>query len=139
MPKVRSEMSPNNKWWISKHRFLELYHYCLQYKEWKDEYESLDGKKSINYDGMPHGTNTGDPTYDLAVRRVELKNKIQMVQMTSHETDIALQKYILEGVTNENATFEYLYFKMGMPCSRNTYYERRKKFYWLLDKHLNKK
>ena len=25
------------KYDISKHRFLELYHFCMQYNEWKDE------------------------------------------------------------------------------------------------------
>ncbi|MXP77257.1 hypothetical protein GN277_18300 [Lachnospiraceae bacterium WCA-9-b2] len=37
MPDVR----PINKkkYEISKHRFLELYYYCMQYREWVDELE----------------------------------------------------------------------------------------------------
>ena len=34
MGKVRTL---NTKYGISKHRFKELYYWCLQYNEWKDE------------------------------------------------------------------------------------------------------
>lgn len=35
---VRSELSKRNKWHISKHKFLELKHFCLQYPEWHKLY-----------------------------------------------------------------------------------------------------
>lgn len=38
---IRAEISKKGKWWISKHRYYELKHYCLQYKEMKEELESL--------------------------------------------------------------------------------------------------
>lgn len=28
---IRPEISPKNKYWISKHRHYELKHFCLQY------------------------------------------------------------------------------------------------------------
>ena len=32
----RAEVSKKNKYYISKHRYYELKHFCLQYKEWED-------------------------------------------------------------------------------------------------------
>ena len=136
MTKIRAELSRKNKYWISKHRFYELYHFCLQYQEWKDEYATLDGKKAINMDGMPHGSGVGSPTEALGIQRAELSAKINLVESAAHETDPALEKYIIKGVTDENATFTYLKMIMGIECSDFTYYARRRKFFWILDKKL---
>ena len=38
---IRNEISKKNKWYIGKHRYLELKHFCLQYPEWKEEYHRL--------------------------------------------------------------------------------------------------
>lgn len=133
------ELSKKNKYWMSKHRFLELYHYCLQYKEWQDEYNSLNGRKSINYDGMPHASNTGDQTYELAQRRAALKTKIEEIEETAKETDARFYTYILRAVTDDTVTYNYLHQVMGIPCGKNMYYDLRRKFYYYLDKKLKKK
>lgn len=138
MGKVRAELSRKNKYWISKHRFYELYHFCLQYQEWKDEYNTLDGKKAINMDGMPHGSSVGSPTEALGIRRAELYNKIHLVEAIANEADPALSKYILKGVTEEGITFTYLQMRMGINCAPGTYYDRRRRFFWLLDKKYKK-
>ena len=134
MTKIRAELSRKNKYWISKHRFYELYHFCLQYKEWKDEYSTLDGKKAINMDGMPHGTSVGSPTENLAIRRAMLSEKMHLVESVASEADPALAKFILKGVTEEGITFTYLQMRMDMNCAPGTYYDRRRRFFWLLDK-----
>lgn len=41
MSYVKSELSQNNKYWIPRHRYFELKHFCLQYPEWKKEYIEL--------------------------------------------------------------------------------------------------
>jgi len=131
---MRSEISKKSKYWIERQRYLLLYHYCLQYQSWKDEYSTLDGKKAMVYDGMPHGTSVGSPTESLAIKRAELSAQIQGLEQTAYEADPALAKWILKGVTDENATYTYLQMMMDIPCSRNTYYSRRRYFFWLLDK-----
>ena len=37
---IRPEVSVKNKYWISRHRYYELKHFCLQYGEWKQAYNS---------------------------------------------------------------------------------------------------
>lgn len=39
----RAEVSKRNKYYISKHRYYELKHFCLQYPEWKHALDILDG------------------------------------------------------------------------------------------------
>lgn len=43
---IRAEVSTKNRYWIEKHRYYELKHFCLQYSQWKKMYVSLDGLPS---------------------------------------------------------------------------------------------
>lgn len=135
MPDIRP--INQDKYKISKHRFLELYHFCMQYQEWKDELKYLtDTVKSMDYSGEIKGIGTGSPTEKLAIRRNELRRKCELIEQTAIEADPEIYQYILEGVTADYASYKYLSCVMGIPCSKNTYYGRRKKFYWLLSKKI---
>ena len=135
MAKVRPLNS--RKYDISKHRFLELYHHCLQYNEWKDELKyQTDTVKSIQISDMPHGTTVGDPTSNLAVRRAKLDEQCKLLEDTAKEADAELWEYILKGATNEDASYKYLKLIMNIPCGKNYYYEKRRKFFFLLSKKI---
>ena len=60
-----------------------------------------------------------------------LIDKIQMVESCAYQADSELHEYLLRGVT-EARTFENLKARLDIPCSRNTYYDRYRKFFWLL-------
>ena len=130
----RAEVSKKNKYWISKHRFYEISHHCMQYNEWKDEYRTLSaqGVKAVQYDGMPHGTTVGQPTETIGLRLAELRNKIESVERAAEETDPFFAKFILKAVTNEGITYNYLREIMDMPCDKNKYTKIRRKFYWIM-------
>ena len=134
----RAKISKKNKYWISKHRFYEIEHHCLQYEEWKDEYFTLStqGVSGVDYDGMPHGTNVGNPTETVGMRMAILKGKIDTVEKAAEEADPELAKYILKAVTNEGISFNYLKMVMGIPCEKDMYYNRRRKFYWLMSQRM---
>lgn len=38
---IRPELSETNRYWIEKHRYYELKHFCLQYPLWRHAYNSL--------------------------------------------------------------------------------------------------
>ena len=40
---IRPEVSSKKEYWLSRHRYYELKHFCLQYPEWKRNYRALDG------------------------------------------------------------------------------------------------
>jgi hypothetical protein len=128
----------NSKYYISKQKYLTARHFCLQYSEWLDEYNALSSGSisGINYDGMPHGSGSGNPTEAKAIRMAELSSKIEMVEQTAIEAGGEIAEWILKGVTIESATFNYLKMVTGIPCERDMYYERRRKFYWLISQKI---
>lgn len=135
MPQQRAVLSPKNKYWISKHRFYEICHHCYQYGEWKDEVAMLNdvSVKGLDYDKPPADPNAiGDATANIATRMAQLRNRMELIEQTAEEADPVIAKWLLKAVTEENVTFNYLKQVMGIPCEKDMYYERRRKFYWLM-------
>ena len=52
---IRSVVSKKNPYYISKHRMLELKHFCMQYEEWRQEYVKLTVLQSYGYGKIPGG------------------------------------------------------------------------------------
>lgn len=130
--KLRATIAKSNPYWISKHRYYELKHFCLQYKEIKEMYIStLDrSKEGILISNTPEWS---DPTSDISARREFLKRKLDSIENSANCTDEYLAKYILKGVT-EGKSYTYLRTFMEMPCGKDKYYDLRRKFFWILDK-----
>lgn len=134
--KIRAKLSEKNKYWISKHRYYELKHFCLQYPLWKRAYAALDDicLSSTNLDiitsscGFP-----GDPTAKCALMKVYYSERIEMVEKAAMAADKDLYFYILKAVTEE-ASYSYLKTRLEMPCGKDMYYDRYRKFFWLLSK-----
>ena len=115
-----------------------MYHYCLQYPEWEDEYSVLKantGISAVNYDGTSHGSGIGDPTSSDAMRLADLDMKMQQVKDAVHEVAPELYQWLLKGVT-EDRPFWYLKDVMKIPCEKDMYYDRRRKFYYLMAKRI---
>lgn len=131
-------LSTKNPYYLTKHRFYEVYHYAMQYQEWKDEYRTAEQTmRGIAYDGVKvKSSGSGDTLERVAIRLTELSEKIEMLETVARETDKDLSEYILRGATDEQVTYNYLSMVLHIPCSRNTYYSLRRKFYWLLSKRL---
>ena len=122
------------KYGISKNRFWELYYWCLQYNEWRDELKyKTDAVKSIEVTDMPVAHENGDSTQELAIRRAQLEQNCKIIEQTVLEADSEIYQYLLKAVTDENVTYRYLKLVMGIPCGKKMYYDRRRKFYWLLN------
>lgn len=128
---IRTELSKSNKYWISKHRRLELTHFCLQYPEWEKMVND-----AIFYpkkgDGIIGG-NTPDITGNTAVKIYEIKKNMDMVKNVCFEADNTIYQWLFLGVTR-GFSFNYLKLHYDIPCEKNMYYDRYKKFFYLLDK-----
>jgi hypothetical protein len=121
------------KYEISKHKFLYVYHFCMQYNEWQTELKYMTNTvKSLEITDMPVTHENSDSTSRLAVRRAELERKCKLIEQTAIEADAGIYQYILKAVTNEGFTYNYLREVMDIPVSHNTFYNRRRKFYWLM-------
>lgn len=95
---IRPEITSSSQYHISRHRYYELKHFCLQYNEW-------------------HGDKARYKT---------------LVRDTCNSADECIGQYIFKAVT-EGRSYTYLKTKMNMPCSRSMYFDRYRKFFWLLN------
>lgn len=136
--KIRPEISIKNKYHIDKHRHYELKHFCLQYPKWKKAYKEVDDTsvslsmlENVNSSNIP-----GDPTAKRAILKAHYSEKINLIEKTAMETDQYLCGYILKAVTEE-LSYTYLKTRLGIPCGRDMYYDRYRKFFWLLDEARN--
>lgn len=134
--RIRPELSEKNKYWISKHRYYELKHFCLQYQLWKKAYAALDSLtiKSPILDDLMSNTNIpGDPTAKWGIARAYYSERIHMIEKAAMAADKELCVYILKAVTEE-LSYNYLKSRLEMPCGKDMYYDRYRKFFWLLSK-----
>lgn len=136
--RIRPELSENNKYWISKHRYYELKHLCLQYPVWKSAYAAFDdtGIPLSMIENAPTSNMLGDHNRKREVMKTYYKEKINLIEKVALETDQYLYMYILKAVT-EGLPYKYLKSKLNIPCSRDMYYDRYRKFFWLLSKERN--
>lgn len=133
MAKVRARFSRKSKYYISKTAFLTVFWYCLNYPEWKAEHDLNIGLKSSNGNG---GGGISDPTAAQAIRLSDLAERIDMIEQTAFDAEPELHPYLLWYVTREDLTFDKLK-ALGMNCERDMFYDRRRKFYWMLSQRLN--
>ena len=128
-----------DKYSISNYRFRELHYFCLQYNEWKEKVRELqEALKGIQYSDMPHSNNPGDPTFDIATKCAKYSSKCDVIEKAAKIADPELYSYIIYAVTNKDVTFNNLKARKDIPCERDRFYDRRRKFYFMLDILLNK-
>lgn len=133
---VRPEISDKSKYWIEKHRYYELKHFCLQYLIWKKAHDALDGLSKRPADlevFVKSGQVVGDPTARCGVARAYYAERMKMVEQAALGADAELYPYILRAVT-EGLSYTALKMQADLPCCKDVYYDRYRRFFWLLSK-----
>ena len=131
---MRPELSKKNKYWIDKNRYYELKYYCLQYPLWKKAYEQLDAIHTTSFDLIRvQDGSIRDYVALCAEERSVYLDRICTIEKAARDADPYLASYILKAVT-EGLSFTYLKARLEIPCSRDTYYDRYRRFFWLLDR-----
>lgn len=135
---IRAKISEKNRYWIDKHRHYELKHFCLQYPKWKKAYADLN-ELSVTLSKLEREASTnvpGDPTAKCAVKKAYYAERIKLIERAAKEADDQLYTYILKAVT-EDLSFTNLKTRLEIPCGRDMYYDRYRKFFWLLSEARN--
>ena len=129
---IRPELSPDNKYYISRHRFYELKHFCLQYPEWKANYlvtDSITKRSSAEV----RSSDISDPVFCAVERRESYFRLMEMVEQTCIAADSDIYQWLLKAVCY-GISYTELRTKYDMPCGKDLFYDRYRKFFWLLDK-----
>ena len=122
---------------LSRFEYGNAKWFSLRYPEWLDEYNRLkDSVGAINYDSMPGGSGkVCDATMELATKRAEIRDKMLKVENAAYDAGGDIAEYILKSVIYEGNTFERMK-ALGLPCERTMFYERRRKYYYLLSQRI---
>lgn len=129
---LRSTLSEKNPYWIEKHRYYELKHFCLQYPYWKQQLASITDLRAHDHTRLTGG-DLPDPVVAIAEQRLFYEERMTMVRDVAFETDRVIGQYIFDAVTS-GASYERLFGCEVAPCSREVYYTLYRRFFWLLDK-----
>lgn len=130
MKNQRSELSAKNKYWIPKFRYLELKNFCLQYPDWKLALKEISLLQS--HPAVTPSSNVSDPTNKMALYRLRYEENIQLIESVAEQSDPDLAKWIIKGVT-ESLSYDYLKYQLEIPAGRDMYYDRYRRFFWILD------
>lgn len=131
---IRPELSTKNKYWIDKLRYYELKYFCLQYSTFKKTYAAINelSASSFMLDRIPSSNIPGDLTSKCAMKKAYYADKIHAIEQAAMDADEDLYMYILKAVT-EGLSYTYLKTNLDIPCSKDTYYDRYRRFFWLLN------
>lgn len=132
---IRPELSSKNKYWIERHRYYELKHFCLQYPIWKRAYTELDGyhRRSGSMIDAINDIRLSDPTERYVEDRLYFSDRMKLVEQAAIGSSIELASYILKAVT-EGMSYDHLKTTYNIPCGKDVYYELYRRFFWILDK-----
>ncbi len=130
---IRPEISEKNKYYIDKHRYYELKHFCLQYNEWKKAYASCNDAIifASKFDRQPSSNIPSDITAKYGMMKAHYDRRIKLIEECAMEADEFLYRYILRAVT-EGLSYTNLKVSHNIPCGRDMYYDRYRRFFWLL-------
>lgn len=130
MSSIRPEISKKKPYWISRHRYYELKHYCMQYHEWQYLYLTCDGVMAAGL-GLPSGNPYKDPVGKSVVIRDRYLRDMKLVEDAAEMTDHVIGRYIFLAVT-EGRSYENLRTTLEIPCCKDVYYELYRKFFYIL-------
>lgn len=105
---------------LSKHRFYELKHFCLQFPEWEQLYKQSDGWFKMI------GSNESDTTSRDGIRRADLAWKMTLIREVCHDVceqyECDIFKYVILGIppvlSKEQIDFWHYYRKFFWELSR---------------------
>lgn len=130
--KVRPSVSNRNQYYIDKHRYYELKHFCLQYPVWRKLRNAISGVSDPSDTYISKTNGVDDPTARAAMLRAYYSERIELIERAANETDAVIGGYLLKGVT-EGLSYDQMAARYSVPCCREVYYRLYRRFFWLLD------
>lgn len=130
---IRPEVSKKNEYYIDRHRFYELKHYCMQYKSWKKDLDAINLYPTRALDRIAYRSDTSDPVLKLVEAREYYAKRIYILEEVARQADPIIGPCVLEGIVT-NTSYEKLRARIDIPCCKDIYYTIYRRFFWLLDK-----
>ena len=131
----------NGKYKISDHAYWELYHFCLRYWEFKKKIDEImlsgGGNGVVTYSET--SGRYSDPTANKAIKLEPLNRNCELIEQTAMETDGNIYQPLFNNITTGVTYDQMKACGIKILCGRRQFYNKRKKFFWLLEqKHAAK-
>ena len=128
-----------DKYGISSKRYKELCGFCEQYPDWKKELLNHSYLSAVQYHDTPGNPNRGtsDATGDTAVRLAIFDRNCTLIERVAREAGEESWEFIIKSVCYE-VPLTYLVNVENLCMSKSAFYDRRRYFFFLLDKEKNK-
>ena len=124
-------LSKKSKYYLPKPVREAMIKYAKLYPGWRARYNAIGGTKAMTISDMPRSGNLIDTTQRDGIRRAELDEKMNQIEDAAIKTDSSLFRYILIGVT-EDLSYEIMRARHRIPCGKNEYYAKKRRFYYIL-------
>ena len=132
----RAELSPKSKYFIEKHRYYELRHFCRQYDIWRRSAAALsyygESPTAMEMLGKRKDVKISDPVAEVAAARESFLRRMELVDDAldkACEYAPGVRKYLFKGVTTG---LSYNDMAPEVPCGKEMYYDIFRKFFWTL-------
>lgn len=129
---IRPELSKKNQYYLGRHRYYELKHFCAQYYEWKKLMEAADSLSKVTNELVVTNTSHGDPTVKCSELREQYCNNMRLIEDAARDTDPVIGPYIFKHVT-EGLSYEKLNAREQIPINKDYYYILYRRFFSILD------
>lgn len=128
---IRPVIRISSPYYISKERFYELKHFCLQYSDYKRRIvlERAKWHQGTVFSTVTKNNSYTDKTGSIASKCALYEGYIEAIESCSKRAGGDISSWIFKAVT-EGKSYATLY----PPCSKNYFYTRYRRFFWLLDK-----
>ena len=96
MTAIHPELSPKSRYWIDRHRYYELKHFCLQYPLWIRARASLDGlsRRALRLTPPSPSGLVQSPTSRCAEQRLWYTERIAMVE--DEESRLSIEEELID-------------------------------------------
>lgn len=129
---TRPELSKKSKYWIPRHRYFELKHFVMQFPYWETQILSIDSMVKSNLDKDGKLNDIPDPVGKAVEKRTQYANNMAICLHVAKGIDKVLGIYILRAIVSCES-YDKIKARLDIPCSRDTYYELYRKFFYVLD------
>lgn len=128
---------PKSKYYMEPELYRAVVTWCRCYPLWVKELQTLpDPSRAINYDkDRIQSSPDGDPTSDLAIKRVGIERKVTLLETTIQTYAPEIYEYMLKGITQSGYRVEDL-IQQGMPCGKKYFANKRAQIYFNLSKRI---
>lgn len=134
---IRPEIDKENSYYISKHRYYELLHFCKQYSEWKKERGEIYSSQIRPFINSEVKAQADTSSVEKAALKLSIiDDKIQIFENTLAKVDPLLKIHIFQAVT-VGTSYDKMRAKADAYdyyiCSKNEFYKEYRRFFWMLD------